>query len=213
MKKIIIATGVALTVLMNNVQAQVTELDLREKATFGLKGGFNYSNVYDSQGEEFDADAKFGLAAGISVAIPIGKYIGVQPELLLSQRGFQGSGQILGSPYYFTRTTTFLDIPLLFALKPSKYITIVAGPQFSFLLNQRDVFENANTTFAQEQEFENDDARRNLLCFTGGLDFNLRHLVLGGRVGWDVQSNHNNGSSSTPRYKNVWYQATIGFRF
>jgi hypothetical protein len=37
--------------------------------------------------------------------------------------------------------------------------------------------------------------------------------VLSARSGWDVQRNNGDGTSSIPRYKNVWFQATIGYRF
>src|ERR1035437_4129357 len=188
--------------------AQENETDNREEFQFGLKAGFNYSNVYDAQGEQFNAKAKFGFAAGVFMAIPIGKYLGIQPEALLSQKGFKATGMILGSSYDFTRTTTYLDIPLQFALKPSEFITILAGPQYSFLIKQRDVFTNATTSIAQEQEFENDNIRKNLFGVVGGLDINLRHITLGARVGWDILNNNGNGTSTTPRYKNVWYQAT-----
>lgn len=189
------------------------DIDIRTKFMFGLKAGANYSNVYDSEGEEFTVDPKFGLAAGAYFSIPIGKFIGVQPEVLFSQKGFRATGRILGANYDLKRTSNYLDVPLLFAVKPASFITILAGPQFSYLFYQKDEFKNAFTTVEQEQEFENDNIRKNTLCFTGGVDINLSHLVLSARAGWDIQNNAGDGSSSTPRYKNAWYQATIGYRF
>lgn len=44
--------------------AQENTTDLRSKLMLGLKGGINYSNVYDSQGAQFDANPKLGLAGG-----------------------------------------------------------------------------------------------------------------------------------------------------
>ena len=210
MKKIIIISLFALTY---NGNAQENTTDFRNKLTFGIKAGANLSNVYDSKGEAFKHDSKFGLAAGVALAIPIGKYLGLQAEALISQKGFQATGLILGSTYNFTRTTTYLDIPLLFMLKPSEFITIVAGPQYSYLLNQKDVFANASTSIEQQTEFVNDNIRKNMLCVTGGADINLKHIVLGVRAGWDIQNNKGDGSSNTPQYKNVWYQATVGYRF
>ena len=32
------------------------------------------------------------------------------------------------------------------------------------------------------------------------------------KAGWDVQNNHGDDTSTTPTYRNAWYQATIGFR-
>jgi hypothetical protein len=180
---------------------------------FGLKVGANYSNVYDSKGEDFEADGKFGLAAGAFLSIPFGKYIGIQPEVLFSQKGFRSTGTMFGTTYDLKRTTSYIDVPLLLAIKPIESITFLAGPQFSFLVKQRDTFNSPSANFAQEEEFDNDNLRKNTLCFTGGIDINLDHTVIGLRTGWDLQNNHGDGASSTPRYKNVWAQATIGYRF
>ncbi len=192
-----------------NAEAQ----DYRDRLQFGVKFGTNNSNVYDSEGEEFDADAKFGFVAGTFICIPIGEYLGVQPEFLFAQKGFQATGNILGSTYQFTRTTSYFEIPIYVTLKPSPFITIMAGPQYSYLLQQTDVFGTATTTVEQETEFLNDDLRKNLLGFTLGLDLNLNHFVVGGRFGFDFQKNNVDGTSTTPRYKNVWLQATIGYKF
>ena len=212
MKKLII-TSMMLACSGFVLNAQENTTDLRAKLMLGLKGGINYSNVYDSQGAQFDANPKLGLAGGAFLAIPIGRFIGIQPEVMYSQKGFQSSGNILGNDYNITRTSTFLDVPLLFALKPSEFISILAGPQFSYLLNQKNTFANGSTSAQQEIDFDNDDVRKNTLCFTGGVDLTLKHIVLGARVGWDIQANHSDGSSSELRYKNMWYQATIGYRF
>jgi Outer membrane protein beta-barrel domain len=191
---------------------QAQGIDHRNKVHVGLKGGYNYSNVYDSQGETFEADSKLGLAAGFFVSMPIGRLIGFQPEILFAQRGFHGTGTLLGSSYKLTRTTSYIDVPLLFSLKPTKMISILAGPQFSYTLKQKDVFTNSATSFEQEEEFNNDNIRKNTLCFLGGFDINLHPVVLGIRVGWDLQKNNGDGTSSTIQYKNVWTQGTIGFR-
>ena len=209
MKKIILII-VTITFMANIISAQDNSTDLRDKLQFGLKAGVNFSNVYDTKDQEFNADFKVGFAAGAFLAIPIGKYIGFQPEILFSQKGYKLSGTFLTIPYEFTHTTNYIDVPLLFALKPSTLVTLLAGPQYSFLVKQKDVFTSGNFTNTQEQEFEND---KSVLCFLGGIDINLDQFVLGARAGWDLQNNNGDGTSTNPRYKNVWYQATLGFRF
>lgn len=218
MKKIIlmIAGG---CMLANYTMAQVTQEvvlkdpnDHRADVIFGLKIGTNYSNVWDAEGEDFEAESKFGFAGGGFLAIPFGSLFGIQPELLYSQKGFRGRGRILGGSYDFTRTSSFVDIPLFFSIKPIEYLTLLVGPQYSYLVKRKDVFENATTSIAQEQEFENDNIRKNILCFVAGFDINMEHFTLGGRGGWDVQNNKGDGTSTTPRYKNAWAQVTLGYR-
>ena len=202
--------AIALTFITVNGYAQD---DDREKIHIGAKIGMNYANVYDSQGEEFDADPKLGLAAGAFLSIPIGTYFGIQPELMFSQKGFEATGSVLGAEYKFTRTTNYLDIPIYLALKPSSFLTIVAGPQFSYLMSRKDKFESSFLNTEQEDEFENEDIRKNTLGASLGLDININHFLIGARAAWDLQDNKGDGTSSTPRYKNTWLQATVGFRF
>ena len=187
--------------------------DYREAFHYGGKIGTNYSNVYNSEGEDFKSNPKFGLAAGIFLSIPIGSYFGIQPEVLFSQKSFKLEGSLFNSNYVLKRTSNYIDIPLLFSVKPVEYISILAGPQYSYLISQKNKFENAQTTIEQEEAFDNDKLRRNTFCFTGGFDINVDPIVVGGRVGWDLFKNNGDGTTTTPRYKYVWYQLTLGYHF
>lgn len=210
MKKYLIISSVFALSLLTIAKGQ--DEGSGERITFGAKAGFNYSNVWDEQGQDFRADSKVGLAGGIFLGIPFGPFIGFQPEILISQKGFQGSGTLLGESYSFTRTTTYIDVPLQLQLKPFRFLTILGGPQYSYLMQERNEYRFGNNSSAQEEAFENDNLRKNILGFVIGADINVSHLVLSGRAGWDFQTNHGDGSSSTPRYKNQWLQLTVGFR-
>lgn len=195
------------------VAASVSAQDDRGKISVGVKAGANIANVYDSEDDDFNADGRLGLAAGVFVAIPIGQFLGVQPELLFSQKGYQSAGTVLGFDYSYTRTSNYIDVPILLALKPSSFVTILLGPQYSYLVKQTDVFENPFSDATVEEEFENDNLRKNTFGFVGGLDINLSDFVIGARVAWDLFNNNGDGTSTTPRYKNVVGQVTLGYRF
>jgi hypothetical protein len=184
----------------------------RNNFQMGVKAGANYANVYDEQGDDFNADGKFGFAGGVFMAIPLGQYAGVQPEVLFSQKGFKAKGSLLGSSYNLTRTTNYIDIPIYFAVKPLNSLTILAGPQFSYLLKQKDEFENSASSFEQSEVFKNENLRKNILSASLGVNFNLTRTVIGLRASWDLYRNHGDGTSTTPRYKNAWFQATAGYR-
>lgn len=180
--------------------------------TFGAKVGLNFSNVWDEKGLDFQADPKIGLAGGVFLGVPIGKILGFQPEILISQKGLQGSGTLLGLPYSFSRTTTYIDVPLQLQVKPTTFLTLVVGPKYSFLMHEKNIYTLATNSAAQEEEFSNDNIRRNIFGVVAGADFYISHLVLSGRIGWDLQTNNGDGTSSTPRYKNQWLQLTAGFK-
>ena len=178
----------------------------------GIKAGLNYSNIYDSNDDEYEADGKFGGAAGAFLAIPIGKFLGIQPEVMYSQKGYKQSGSFLGSNYDFTRTSHYLDIPLLLSIKPTNVLTVQVGPQFSYLMRQKTKINSGLGTVIDENEFDNDNIRKNTLGAVVGLDFNFDRVVFGTRAGWDLSNNNGDGTSTNPRYKNVVVQATLGFR-
>ena len=202
---------IALFVFAGTGMAQTS--DFSEKISIGVKAGASISNVYDTQGDEFDADAKLGFAAGAFVQIPLGRFLGFHPEILFSQKGYQGSGSILGSDYNYTRTTNFIDVPLLIALKASPFVTFLVGPQYSYLVSQKYYLHTALGDVTEEEHFENENLLKNTLSVTGGFDINLSSIVIGARAGWDITNNKGDGTSTTPRYKNMWYQATVGYRF
>ncbi len=213
MNKLIYLTIISLS-LITVSNAQVSQSNSGTDVTFGVKAGLNISNVYDTNGDNFVATAAFGFAGGGFVTIPLGEYFAIQPEVLFSQKGFKGSGTILGSSYSYERTTNFLDIPLLAVFRPIKYVSVVFGPEFSFLLSEKNNFNSVVSNSSQEQQFTNDNIRKNIFGLTGGADLNITdNAVIGLRAGWDLQQNNGDGTSSTPRYRNVWYQFTLGYRF
>ena len=197
--------------MAQTISAQSADSDKRSNISIGIKAGANFSNVYNSEGQAFVADGKFGFAGGGFIMIPIGTYIGLQGEVLFSQKGFKATGNVLGGTYNFTRTTNFLDVPIYLAIKPAQGFTILLGPQFSYLLSQTDDF--GTLTVTQKQEFDNQSIRKNIFGFSGGLDFELSPVVLGVRAGYDFQKNNGDGTSTAPNYKNAWYQATLAYKF
>ncbi|MFN6076497.1 MAG: hypothetical protein ACK46Y_13105 [Fluviicola sp.] len=79
-------------------------------------------------------------------------------------------------------------------------------------MNQKDVYTFGSNSTDQEQQFENDNIRKNILGFVVGVDIIVQSVVVSARGAWDFQRNNGDGSSTTPRYKNQWVQLTIGFK-
>ena len=209
MKKVLVAFAAASSLSF----AAVAQDDMREKFNFGLKAGINVSNIWDTEAEDFSADPKLGFAGGAFVTIPLGRLFAIQPEVMFVQKGFKGSGSVLTIPYEVTRTTNYLEIPVLFAVRPADFISIYAGPQVSFLLSQKDKLSFGNNTIQDEEQFKNDNWRKNTLGLHLGLDFNIKHFVISPRATLDFQDNKGDGTSVDPRYKNFAIQLTVGYRF
>ena len=212
MKKILILSTLISFLGVHSGFSQRSVSRYWEGFKIGLKAGANFSNVYDTQGDQFAADGKLGFAGGVFLEVPLSDYLGIRPEILYSQKGFKATGQYLSVPYTFTRSSDYIDVPVLITLKPVPMFSINVGPQFSFLTKQTDVFSSTILTTEQQQSFSNDNYRKNLMSLTAGVALDFGKVVLDVRANYDLQRNNGDGTSTTPRYKNAWYQATLGFR-
>lgn len=166
--------------------------------SLGFKVGATLSNTFDSESADFADNAKVGYAAGVFARMPITPYIGLQPEVLFAQRGFIGRGSFLGADYRLDRTLNYIDVPLMVAVMFTPHITLLAGPQYSYLFKQSDEYSSGSTTFTDETEFDNHKLDSSNISFTGGVDVDMDPLVIGLRTGWDTRS---------------WVQLSFGVRF
>jgi hypothetical protein len=192
--------------------SSIPSSDSRESVQFGVKAGVNFANVYDEENQEFVAEGKAGFAAGAFVSLPLGKFIGFQPEVMYSQKGFKSTSTILGTEFEFKRTSTFIDIPLQLQIKPIEQISILVGPQFSYLVETKDEL-NGNSSTTEEDQINQDNLKKNIFGFVVGADINLENFVISGRAGWDISKSDKDGNESDPRYKNQVVQLTLGYRF
>lgn len=213
MKTISNSIVVLLTFLISTALfAQKTTVDKRKDFRIGVKAGINVSNVYDEENNDYIADNKTGFAAGGFFAIPLGDFLGIQPEIMYSQKGFKATSSTILGDYDFTRTSTYLDIPLQLQIKPLPMLTFLFGPQFSYLLKTKNDF-NGNISTTQEEEINSDNYKKNVFGFVAGLDVNIENFVISGRAAWDISKTDTTGDSTKPRYKNQVLQFTVGYAF
>jgi len=184
--------------------------DDRDNLRIGIKGGVNYANLYDTKGQSFAASSLWGPVFGGYLSVPIGTYLGIQPEVLYSGKGYSGQGTSIFGPYSYTDRLNFLDTPLMLQFKPIPHLYLLGGPEYSYLLSHTYTFNQGVTSSTTEQQFNNDNIRKNVFGLIFGLDIDMGHLTLGGRIAWDLQDNNGDGTSTLPRYKNIWGQLTLG---
>lgn len=214
MKAITVLTTIALMGSTYAVKSQDRVIvDTRDELSIGVVGGANFSNLYDTKGQNFVANSLVGGVFGGFLSIPVGTYLGLQPEVLYSQKGYSGTGTLPdGSPYSYTDRTNYLDVPILIQFKPVENLYLLGGPEYSYLLSRDYTFTNGVTSSTTQQEFQNDNIAHNVFGLMFGIDLVFNHLVIGGRVAWDLQDNNGNGGSTLPRYRNIWEQVTVGIR-
>ena len=183
-----------------------SSMDNREELSFGIKAGINYSNVYSESGDGYVADGKVGFAGGVFVSIPLNELIGVQPELLYSQKGFKTEGTFFDGQI----TSSYLDLPIHLQIKPTENISILAGPQFSYLLSTK---YELNGFSAIDEEDLDDNNNKATVGISAGVDFEVQNFLISARGSWDLNKVNKDNSTSDINYKNQLFQITLGYKF
>lgn len=98
---------------------------------FGVKGGINMSNLYQSDAD--DENMLVGFNAGLYAKLPITDNIAFQPELLYTTKGSKldydnGSAKI---------RLDYIELPLLFKFNLTQNFNIHAGGYASYLVNSK----------------------------------------------------------------------------
>ena len=210
--KIKILMGLSLLLLVAG-KGFSQQIDLRDEFNAGVKAGLNRANIFDTQGENFVAERKYGFAGGAFLQIPFGSFLGLQPEVLYSQKGFNATVTNAGRTYEYTRSLNYIDVPLLLQVKPVESFYFLAGPQYSYLIGHRERFRSGNSTVDEQNRIRGQRLRTNTLSATAGFDVNIDNFVISGRAGWELLQNLGAGTSISPRYRNAWVQGTVGLRF
>ncbi|MFN8844454.1 MAG: porin family protein [Chryseotalea sp.] len=179
----------------------------------GVKTGITTSNIWQVKPTTFHAYSNEGFMAGVFTSVTLGNYVGLQLEISVTQKGLKGTGTLLGSSYSLTRTTTYVDFPLLIQLKPVTYLSFFIGPQYAVLAKSKTQYTFNQNADLVRAEFNKEQNRKHLLGLVAGVDIHIKHVVLSARIGWDLQNNNTNKNSVTPDYRNKWIALCLGYSF
>ncbi len=119
-----------------------------QNVRFGFKGGLNSSSLNTSGGgATFTSDSKIGLYAGAFGQIGFAQNFAFQPEIMYS---------LLGARYKYLNVTinrnlSYISVPLLAAYVKDG-LSIVAGPQISFLIAANDKGTNISQDIKSQFE-------------------------------------------------------------
>ncbi|MFN3639736.1 MAG: porin family protein [Flavobacterium sp.] len=111
---------------------------------FGVKGGVNFSNFGGSDAKSLNSDMLTGFHIGALVEFNLLENLSLQPEIMYSTKGAKTEN--FGDINY-----NYVTVPVLakFYIITDK-LSLEAGPQFSFLINESvpEQFESKSFDFA-----------------------------------------------------------------
>ncbi len=97
------------------------------------------TNIFKLSGQSFDNKLKFGFSAGVYADIPIKGRFGLQPELLWNESSAKTADQfnnLYQGASFQDVTLSYVTLPILVTFRASDAFTILAGPQYGYLVYQ-----------------------------------------------------------------------------
>lgn len=176
------------------------EIVKSSNATFGIKGGLNYSTVTKGDFEE-GLDPRTSFHIGFVGEIPlIGNALSLQPEMLYSRQGFENNFVFLGTNYKDEYQVDYINIPVLLKLHAGNVLSFEAGPQFGLKINEKVVSNNSDVERDNINEFDT--------ALAGGVTLNFNEFFISGRYTYSLNEIIKDSNS-----KNSVFQVGAGFRF
>jgi len=108
---------------------------------FGIKGGYNLTNLYGSGKGLLNPDYLNAFHGGLYGQFGLNQVSSIQVELLYTRKGYMANFNSVGGPSYneSQRTTrlNYLQLPILYVANFTKDLSFHIGPQVSLLTNAR----------------------------------------------------------------------------
>lgn len=194
MKRLLLLT--ATTLCTGLIFAQTT-------TRYGFSLGGNLTQI---SGRGIDSKSSLGFLAGVFAKVPLTDNWEVQPELFFNYVNAQKGSDFLevynDNGYANARTAiglSYLSLPVLFDYKVTRLLTLDAGPEYDFLMDDNEnLVANGNRAFKLSN-----------VAVSGGAELNLG----GFRFFANYVYGLTNVNDIDARYK--WYQrqAQIGLNF
>jgi hypothetical protein len=149
----------------------VSQAQTNDGASFGIKGGINFSNLYTEDVDDNNVLTSFH--AGIFISLPLTSFIAIQPEFLYSRKG----AELVYDNAFAQGTAKFrlnyLEVPVLLKLNITENLNFQAGPYFAYLIDADIKNESAGGGLDFQESFNNDDFNKfdYGLAIGAGFDF------------------------------------------
>lgn len=188
-------------VAVSNAQEDASNKDSMA-ISFGVKGGVNFATI---SGNDIDSpESRTSFHVGVVAEFPLADIFSIQAEALYSGQGFDfdfdgpdGDKAELQLDY--------INVPVLAKVYVTKGLSIEAGPQFSFLINE-EVDLNPNS---DDGDFDMDEAETFEFGVAAGLTFQTE-------MGLFATGRYNVGLTEIYKdvdAKNSVFQLGIGYKF
>lgn len=171
----------ALTLFLTASFGMLHAQDNNVNTEFGVKGGFNMSNLYQSEAD--DNNVLYGFNAGVYATLPISDFIAIQPEILFTTKGAEldyNSGIISGNSKF---KLNYIEVPLLVRVNITKNFNVHAGGYASYLVSSK-VTGDGDVTF--DEAIDTDDLNKFDAGLAAGVGVDFNPISIGLRYNYGL---------------------------
>ncbi|WPO77206.1 porin family protein [Flavobacterium sp. KACC 22761] len=176
--KFLCALALFLSASFGVLQAQNDENVTTE---FGVKGGFNMSNLYNNNAD--DENILYGFNAGVYATLPISDFIAIQPEILYTTKGAEleyNNAFVSGTGKF---KLNYIEVPLLVRVNVTKNFNIHAGGYASYLVGSK---VSGDGDFNFDQEIDTDDLNKFDAGLAAGIGVDFSPISIGLRYNYGL---------------------------
>ena len=206
-KKLLIASLALGLMSISGIQAQ------EKTASFGFKGGLNFSNLYTDQVD--DNNVLTGFNAGLYAKFPIAKGIAIQPEISYTTKGAElvyNNALANGTSKF---NVNYVEVPVLLVLNITDNFNVHVGPYAAYMVSGKT--ETDSNIFTSENQLDTNDFNKFDAGLAGGVGVDLDALNFGVRYNYGLtnigKERDFGGTSYTfPDAKNSVLSVYVGLR-
>lgn len=214
MKKLfIIGLGLALSSAAFQAVAQTSQAAANDKMRFGIKAGANLMKMgkFQFAGQDYGTDYKVGFQAGFYGDLPMGGNFAFLPEITFTQKGGKFKETVAGNTGEFDSKVSYIDVPVLIGYKATPELTVFAGPQVSFLVDQTSTIKVNGEE--QVSNSDKDNWSKSIAGGAVGLSYSITpNININGRYNMDFQKALKD-KAEQDKIKNSGFALSLGYTF
>jgi outer membrane protease len=182
MKNLFQLLGVLILTLSSiTVQGQSSS---SSNATFGVKGGVNFSNLYTEDVDDNNVLTSFN--AGLYVTLPVTNFLAIQPEFLFSRKGAELTYDNAFANGTAKFKLNYIEVPLLGKANITPNFNLHLGPYVAYLIDAQISNETDGGSFNFEDNLDNDNFNKFDAGISLGFGFDFESIGIGARYNYGL---------------------------
>lgn len=173
----LLITGAA----FNTIDAQTSS---STDATFGVKGGVNFSNMYTEDVDDNNVLTSFNV--GVFASLPITSFIAIQPELLYSRKGAELTYDNVFAAGKAQFKLNYIELPILVKANLTENLNIHVGPYFAYLVDAQIKNISNSGSYDFEDNYNNDDFNKFDAGLSAGIGLDFDTIGIGARYNYGL---------------------------